>query len=81
MGGGGGALGLVSGLRMLRIYGADAERQDFPVPRRVEHAGVQTFKAWNPPKGWWSGLRRKGAGGKLGEVGAAGATMSSETEV
>ncbi|CAE7398840.1 Helz2 [Symbiodinium sp. CCMP2592] len=32
------------GLRMLRIYGADAERQDFPVPTRVDHPNVQTFK-------------------------------------
>ncbi|CAJ1400386.1 unnamed protein product [Effrenium voratum] len=38
------------GLRMLRIYGADAERQDFPVPRRVEHAGVQTFKVQTVPE-------------------------------
>lgn len=29
---------------MLRIYGADAERQDFPVPTRVDHPNVQTFK-------------------------------------
>lgn len=32
------------GLRMLRIYGADAERQDFPVPKKVDHPGIQTFK-------------------------------------
>ena len=31
------------GLRMLRIYGADAERQDFPEPTRVDHPNVQTF--------------------------------------
>jgi len=28
---------------MLRIYGAHGERQDFPVPTRVDHPNVQTF--------------------------------------
>ena len=38
------------GLRMLRIYGADAERQDFPVPKKVDHPGVQTFKVQAVPE-------------------------------
>ena len=37
------------GLRMLRIYGADAERQDFPVPKKVDHPGIQTFKVQAVP--------------------------------
>ncbi|CAE8634897.1 unnamed protein product, partial [Polarella glacialis] len=38
------------GLRMLRVYGADTERQDFPVPRRLDHQGVQTFKVQTVPE-------------------------------
>jgi hypothetical protein len=37
------------GLRILRVYGADSERQDFPVPRRIDHKGVQTFKPQTVP--------------------------------
>jgi superfamily I DNA and/or RNA helicase len=39
------------GLRLLRIYGADAEKLDFPVPRRVDHQGIQTFKTQAVPEG------------------------------
>lgn len=38
------------GLRMLRVYGADTERQDFPVPKKVDHVGVQSFKAQAVPE-------------------------------
>jgi len=37
------------GIRILRVYGADSEREDFPVPRRVDHKGVQTFKTQTVP--------------------------------
>ncbi|CAK0912209.1 unnamed protein product [Prorocentrum cordatum] len=33
-----------SGLRILRIYGADAEKAEFPVPRRNEHPNVDVRK-------------------------------------
>jgi len=38
-----------SGLRVLRIYGADAEKQDFPVPRRHDHPGVETHRSYQVP--------------------------------
>eukprot|EP00929_Paragymnodinium_shiwhaense_P101782 TRINITY_DN64969_c0_g1_i1.p1 TRINITY_DN64969_c0_g1~~TRINITY_DN64969_c0_g1_i1.p1 ORF type:complete len:1171 (-),score=202.59 TRINITY_DN64969_c0_g1_i1:154-3666(-) len=37
------------GLRILRVYGADSEREDFPVPKKVDHRGIQTFKAQTVP--------------------------------
>eukprot|EP00930_Biecheleria_cincta_P069864 TRINITY_DN57547_c0_g1_i1.p1 TRINITY_DN57547_c0_g1~~TRINITY_DN57547_c0_g1_i1.p1 ORF type:complete len:1641 (+),score=303.38 TRINITY_DN57547_c0_g1_i1:63-4985(+) len=38
------------GLRMLRVYGADAERKDFPIPKRHDHQGIQTFKVQSVPE-------------------------------
>lgn len=37
------------GLRVLRVFGADSEREDFPVPRRIDHKGIQSFKAQRVP--------------------------------
>lgn len=38
-----------SGMRVLRIYGADAEKQDFPVPRRHDHPGMETHRSYQVP--------------------------------
>mmetsp|Transcript_76106 Transcript_76106/g.226831 ORF Transcript_76106/g.226831 Transcript_76106/m.226831 type:complete len:816 (+) Transcript_76106:371-2818(+) len=37
------------GLRILRVFGADSEREDFPVPRRIDHKGIQNFKTQSVP--------------------------------
>ena len=39
-----------TGLRILRIYGADIEKQEFPVPKRNEHAGLDTRKVTEVPQ-------------------------------
>lgn len=39
-----------TGLRILRIYGADIEKQEFPVPKRNEHAGLESRKVVEVPQ-------------------------------
>ena len=39
-----------TGLRILRVYGADIEKQEFPVPKRNEHAGLESRKPTEVPQ-------------------------------
>lgn len=39
-----------TGLRILRIYGADIEKQEFPVPKRNEHVGLESRKPTEVPQ-------------------------------